>query len=171
MTDWEFRETYRAHQGVVFRYAYRMTGSVPAAEVLVQDVFVAFWRKPGSYEADRGSVRSFLLGIARNVVLKRWRKESRIESLEEDAVLSIPALDVGFADAEAVAKAVGALPALQREAVILAEYEELSLDEIALATGVEVAAVKSRLQRGRNNLRRMLAPLLEAKGSTNGLER
>ena len=53
---------------------------------------------------------------------------------------------------------------LQREAVVLAEYEEMSLEEIAQATGADLAAVKSRLHRARQNLRRMLAPWLQLKG-------
>jgi len=57
---------------------------------------------------------------------------------------------------------------LQREALVLAEYEELSLDEISRATGADLAAVKSRLHRARENLRRMLAPLLAQKGTVCG---
>jgi RNA polymerase sigma-70 factor (ECF subfamily) len=60
------------------------------------------------------------------------------------------------------------LPQLQREVVVLAEYEEMSLEEIAHATQAELAAVKSRLHRGRQNLRRLLAPLLESRGVLNG---
>ena len=61
---------------------------------------------------------------------------------------------------------------LQREAIILAEYEELPLEEIARATLVEVGAVKSRLYRARENLRRMLAPLLEeTKGTLHGTKK
>jgi RNA polymerase sigma-70 factor (ECF subfamily) len=66
-----------------------------------------------------------------------------------------------------VAQAVGALPPLQREVLILAEYEEMPLEEIARSVGAELAAVKSRLHRARENLRRMLAPLLESKGRAN----
>jgi RNA polymerase sigma-70 factor (ECF subfamily) len=58
-----------------------------------------------------------------------------------------------------VAEAVRGLPLLQREVLILAEYEELSLEEIARAVESEVGTVKSRLHRARENLRRMLAPL------------
>jgi len=80
-----------------------------------------------------------------------------------------PPLDpVGEERAETVARAVRLLPPLQREAVILAEYEELSLEEISAATASELAAVKSRLHRGRQNLRRMLAPLLESESTTHG---
>ena len=56
-------------------------------------------------------------------------------------------------------RAVQALPRLQREVVILAEYEQLPLDEIARAVDTTVGSVKSRLHRGRENLRRMLEPV------------
>ena len=75
---------------------------------------------------------------------------------------------MGEERAETVARALQMLPPLQREAVILAEYEEMSLEEISSATGSELAAVKSRLHRGRQNLRRMLAPLLQTEGTTHG---
>jgi RNA polymerase sigma-70 factor (ECF subfamily) len=63
--------------------------------------------------------------------------------------------------ADAIAQAVQALPLLQREALVLAEYEEMSMEDIARATLVDAGAVKSRLHRARVNLRRTLAPLLE----------
>ena len=62
--------------------------------------------------------------------------------------------------AELVSRAVGELPAFQREALILFEYEDLSLEETAMVTGVEVGTVKARLHRARQALRRRLAPLL-----------
>ena len=80
----------------------------------------------------------------------------------------MPAPPVATPVDEAFLKAVAALPPLQRESLILAEYEELSLEEIARATESEVAAVKSRLHRARGNLRRLLAPLLESKGKVYG---
>jgi len=131
----------------------------------VQDCFVAFWRKPEAYNPARGALRPFLLGIARNLILKRWRSERPYEELDDQmADESIPGFDFeGLERAEAVKNAVMQLPPLQREAVILAEYEELSLQEISGATGVDIAAVKSRLHRGRQNLRRMLEPLFAVK--------
>ena len=109
-------------------------------------------------------MRAFLLGIARNLVLKRWRDERPHQPLDDDASVCMPLDVAGQERAEAVAMAVLTLPPLQREAVVLAEYEEMSLEEIAQATGAELAAVKSRLHRARQNLRRMLAPWLELKG-------
>ena len=117
---------------------------------------------------DRSGLRAFLLGIARNLILKRWRDEHPHDSLEEDSSICEPADLLGQERAEMVARAVQMLPPLQREAIILAEYEDLTLEEIARATESAVASVKSRLHRGRANLRRMLAPLLEEKGPAYG---
>jgi RNA polymerase sigma-70 factor (ECF subfamily) len=55
------------------------------------------------------------------------------------------------------------LPPLQREVLILSEYEDLSLEEIARAVEAEVGTVKSRLHRARENLKQMLAPLRSVK--------
>jgi RNA polymerase sigma-70 factor (ECF subfamily) len=171
MTDPEFRDAFQAHKDVLFRFAYRMTGSMETAEDVVQDCFMTLWRKPEAYRRDLGALRSFLLGIARNLILKRWRDERPQEALDEDAVISAP-LDVLERErGEAVAKAVAQLPLFQREVLVLAEYEEMPLEQIAIATGAGLAAVKSRLHRARQNLRRMLAPLLETKGVSYGTKR
>ena len=110
-------------------------------------------------------MRSFLIGVTRNLALKRMQRERPFDELEENSAVCGPIDAAGRERGEMVAQAVAALPPLQREAIILAEYEEMSLEEIARATGVELAAVKSRLHRARENLRRILAPLLETKGA------
>ena len=69
---------------------------------------------------------------------------------------------------ELVGRAVQSLPPLQREVVILAEYEELSLADIAGVVDAEIGTVKSRLHRARENLRKMLAPLRVNAHGTNG---
>jgi len=167
VTETEFRDSFRRYKDVVYRFAYRMMGSGVAAEDIVQECFVALWKKPGAYDPARGALRSYLLGIARNHVLKQWRQESRYETEEAQPVVS-PVDIVGLERSEAIAAAVRALPELQREAVVLAEYEELSLEEIASVTGADIAAIKSRLHRARHNLRTMLTPLLEKKGNFHG---
>ena len=168
MTDPEFQSAFHGHKDVLYRFAYRMTGSEATAEDVVQDCFLALWRNPAAYDPGRGALRAFLLGVVRNLLLKRWRGERAYDSLEDDSSVCGP-LDLEDRErADAVASAIGMLPPLQREAVILAEYEDMPLEEIARATGSELAAVKSRLHRARQNLRRMLAPLLETKGTTYG---
>ena len=159
MTDAEFQAAFEQHKDAVYRFAWRMSSSPSAAEDITQDVFVALLRYPERFDPLRGSLRAFLLGIARNVALKRWRSEHRFEPLDDDGfvaeALNLERGEIG----ELVGRAVRSLPPLQREAVILAEYEELSLEEIARAVDAELGTVKSRLHRGRENLRRMLAPL------------
>jgi len=171
MNDAEFRRAYLEHKDVLYRFVRRMTGSPSASEDIVQDTFFALWRSTSTYDAARGSLRSFLIGVARNLTLQRLRRERPQEEIDEDALLAAPVDLAGLERAETVARAVAALPELQREALILAEYEELSLEEIGRATGVEIAAVKSRLHRARENLRRMLAPLLESRGTVHGTNR
>lgn len=168
MTDSDFRDSFHRFKNVVYRFAYRMTGSGAAAEDVVQDCFTALWKRPEGYDPDRGALRAYLLGIARNIVLKRWRSEQRLEMEDTDSLVSLPLDLVSRERGEAVAAAVQSLPPLQREALVLAEYEELSLDEIARLTGADLAAVKSRLHRARQNLRRMLAPVLDKKGNLYG---
>jgi RNA polymerase sigma-70 factor (ECF subfamily) len=168
VTDPDFRDAFRLHKDVLYRFAYRMTGSRPIAEDVVQECYLALWRRPGAYDPRRGGVRSFLLGIARNLILKRWRDERPHEELDAESSVCQPVDLPAGERAEFVAKAVAMLPPLQREALILAEYEEMPLEEIARSTGVELAAAKSRLHRARQNLRRLLAPLREETRSTNG---
>jgi RNA polymerase sigma-70 factor (ECF subfamily) len=168
MTHAEFGDAYRDNKDVLYRFARRMTGSAAVAEDIVHDAFLVLWRTPSVYDPARGTMRSFLLGVTRNLSLQRLRRDRPHEDLDESASLTGPIDLAGLERAEAVARAVASLPALQREALILAEYENLSLEEIGRAAGAELAAVKSRLHRARENLRRMLAPLLETKGTVHG---
>ena len=101
-------------------------------------------------------------------MLKRLRRERPYDPLEDESSICPPVDMAGLERAEIIARAVQALPQLQREAIILAEYEDLTLEEIASSTGVELAAVKSRLHRGRENLRRMLGPLFQKRGTADG---
>ena len=168
MTDAEFREAYAQHKDVLYRFARRLTGSDEAAEDLVHDCLLMLWRNGTTCDRERGTLRSFLIGVTRNLAWKRLRKERAFDALEDDTIVGDPIDPVGRERGELVEQAVAALPPLQREALILAEYEGMTLEEISLITGAEVAAVKSRLHRGRVNLRRMLAPLVETKGTAYG---
>jgi RNA polymerase sigma-70 factor (ECF subfamily) len=160
VTDADFTAIFSEHKDSVYRFAWRMTGSASAAEDVAQDCFVALLRAPERFEAERGPLRAFLIGMARNIIFNRFRAESRWSPLEDDDAFIAEPVDPGrWEAAELVAQAVQSLPPLQREALILAEYEGMTIDEIARAVDAEATAVKARLHRGRENLRRMLAPL------------
>jgi RNA polymerase sigma-70 factor, ECF subfamily len=167
MTDADFRDAFHRRKDVVYRFAYRMTGDGSVAEDVAQDCFAALWRKPEGFDPERGALRAYLLGVARNLVFQRWRRERPHEVLDDETSICPPFDVEAFARGEAVRKAVLMLPPLQRETLVLAEYEGMSLEEIAKTTATELAAVKSRLHRARQNLRRMLTPLLQPKGTLN----
>jgi RNA polymerase sigma-70 factor (ECF subfamily) len=170
MTDAEFRDAFDANKDSVYRFAWRMTRSPQAAEDIAQECFLTLLRTPERHDPNRGSLRVYLLGIARNLALKHWRAESRWGALDDETFVAEP-VDTSQAEIGAlVASAVRVLPPLQREALVLAEYEGLSLEEIAGAVDAEVGTVKARLHRARENLRRMLAPLREGvgRGTTKG---
>ena len=166
MTDEDFRTVFGKHKDAVYRFVWRWTGSPASAEDITQDVFLVLLRGSGIDDRSAPELRSFLLGIARNMILKRWRDEKRWTSLEEDQFLAEPLPIDRLHTSEAVASAIGSLPPLQREILILSTYEGLSLQEIMTVTGAELSTVKARLHRARENLKRILAPLKPANCTT-----
>jgi RNA polymerase sigma-70 factor (ECF subfamily) len=159
VTDAEFQSIFDEHKDAIYRFAWRITSSSTTAEDIAQDVFLWLFRHPDRFDPRRGSIRAFLLGVARNLALKRWRDENRWAELESEDFAEAPPSFVGSDIAEIVGRAVRSLPPLQREVLVLAEYEEFSLEEISSVVDAEIETVKSRLHRARENLRRMLAPL------------
>ena len=159
MTEAEIHDAYRLHKDAVYRFAWRMTGSASTAEDILHDCFVSLLRNPGIYDSDRAPMRPFLLAIARNLARNRWRLERRWSALDEEAFAAQSVDPATGQVADLVARSIQFLPPLQREALILFEYEQLSLEEIARTVDAEVGTIKSRLYRARENLRIMLAPL------------
>src|ERR1700722_9629037 len=131
MTGREIQAAFHEHGNAVYRFASRMTNSSPAAEDIAQEVFLSLLRNPNRFDPNRGQLRSFLFAVARNLTLKRLRDENRWDVLEEDQFLAEP-IDIARGETDQIVEAaVNALPPLQREALLLAEYEDLSLEEIA----------------------------------------
>jgi RNA polymerase sigma-70 factor (ECF subfamily) len=163
-----FHALFEAHHEAVFRFVYRLTNSVHVAEDVTQDCFLRFASKPGGFDPGRGSLRGFLCGMARNLVRQWWRVTGREVELDDDydaepdAKVGCERSDALSPDiAEAVQTAVGQLPVLQREAVVLFEFESLSLEEVAQAVNADVGTVKSRLFRARRRLRGLLEPFFD----------
>ncbi len=140
------------HQSV-FRFAYRLTRRSELAEDIAQECFLTFLRSPGRFDSARGTVKTYLFAIARNLALKHYRDTREVEPLDE-----IPTERFSPDLAAAVEQAVASLPSLQQEAIVLFEYEGFTLEEIAEVAGADVGTIKSRLHRGRERLKRVLAP-------------
>jgi RNA polymerase sigma-70 factor, ECF subfamily len=144
------------HQAV-YSFAYRLTGSAVIAEDVAQECFLALIRDPQRYDPKRGTLKVFLFGIARNLALKQYR-DQREESVEDfgNSFSFDPQRNLELSTA--VASAIATLSPLQQEVLILFEYEGATLEEIALIVGADIGTVKSRLHRGRERLRKLLAP-------------
>lgn len=149
-------QLFDEHHLPLYRFAYRMTGSVADAEDIVQECFLHLLRPGCSYDPARTPIRTYLFGVVRNQSLKR-RTKGVSEGLEPGHDRSPEREILQTEMADAVARAVGQLPEGQREALILAHYEQMPLAEIARVMEIEVTAVKSRLQRARGQLKETLA--------------
>jgi RNA polymerase sigma-70 factor (ECF subfamily) len=144
------------HHGPLFRFAWRLTGSVADAEDILQECFLALLRPGCGYDPKRTSLRTYLFGAVRNQALKRWQQSSRVQP--PDPPPATPEGQFYAAELrEAVERAIHRLPEGQREALVLSYYEQMPLAEIAEVLEIDVGAVKARLQRARAGLREMLA--------------
>jgi len=169
-----FTELYRRHQGPLYRFALRMSGSDWTAEEIVQDVFMILVREPRKFDPARGALRSFLFGITRNRLLKyleRLPRERLHETIDEEGNgqrgLAFDAMTPAeWAELrerrEQVRAAVLELPAEFREAVVLCGLEELSYEEAAQLLDCPVGTIRSRLHRGRALLLAKLEMLRDA---------
>jgi len=159
MTEAAFRTLYRQYRDPLFRFAYRLTGSAETAEDLVHDCFVSLFG--GGFDESRASLKTYLYAAVRNLCCRHFRDTGReTEGLDDvDSVAAgSPLGDLISRETAAVVQcAVAELPLLQREALVLFEYEELSLEEISQVLDADVGAVKSRLYRAREALRKSLA--------------
>jgi RNA polymerase sigma-70 factor, ECF subfamily len=148
-----FAALYRRRQGAVYRFALHMTNSVPAAEDITQEVFLALLENGHRFDSSRGSVLSFLYGIARNHALRRMEKTWRLESdafIEDQQGAEDLLNDVmRHETVEQVRRAVVSLPPVYREAVVLCYLENMSYEEAAEVLECPVGTVRSRLSRGR----------------------
>ncbi len=151
-----FLQIFDEHHAALFRFAFRLTGSLADAEDIVQESFLALLRPTCSYDPKRASLRTYLFGAVRNQALKRARTDdlpctnAPHRPSPESELLQMELQDL-------VTRAVMQLPETQREVLLLAHYEQMSLAEIAQVTALDVGAVKSRLQRARESLKKSLA--------------
>jgi RNA polymerase sigma-70 factor (ECF subfamily) len=158
------------YAGLIFTVASQSLDR-SAAEEIVQDVFVAVWRKARTYDPSRGEVRPWLMRIARtraiNELRRRGRRPATVDDPEQLQLTTVPAGEPGPDEAtwreyrrSAVQDAVDALPPAQRQALSLAFFEELSHQQIAAFLGLPLGTTKTRIRAGVQRLRVALVPLV-----------
>jgi len=162
LPTWE--DIVRAHQARVYRLAYRLTGNSADAEDLTQEVFVRVFRSLSSYTP--GTFEGWLHRITTNLFLDSARRKARIhfEGFPDEMEQRLPSSEQTPAQAfddrhfeGDVQAALMSLPPDYRAAVALCDIEDFSYEEIAATLGVKLGTVRSRIHRGRAQLRESLA--------------
>src|SRR5215210_9150201 len=162
-----FEVFYDRHGGSAYSLAHRIVGDPGMAEDTVQETFLSIWRSRARYDAARGSVRAWTLGIVRNRAIDALRRASRPApklDLDDGAALeNQPA--AGRTDAEAIRRetagrlrqALGLLPREQSQVIELAYFGGFSHSEIADTLGAQLGTIKGRMRLGLEKIRTTLA--------------
>ncbi|MDQ2747428.1 MAG: sigma-70 family RNA polymerase sigma factor [Acidobacteriota bacterium] len=152
----------------IFNLAFRFTSSVEAAEDLTQEVFVRIYRTLDQYDAKQGDLANWLMRLARNLIIDDYRHRQRNpqNSYADDvenhtfhlrAVGTSAQKDIERRELAAQVQAgIDKLPTDLRTCVILRDIEELSYQEIVETLKIPEGTVKSRINRGRIELAKIL---------------
>lgn len=148
------------HSDLLYRYAYRLSGSATDAEDLTQQTFLAAHRHLEQLR-EPGRAKSWLCSILRNVYLKQVRSHSTVSlsSLEEVVDCHTETAFESPVDEEQLQAALLELPEEYRSPLILYYFGDLSYKEIAEQLDVPIGTVMSRLARAKSFLKKRLTPL------------
>jgi RNA polymerase sigma-70 factor, ECF subfamily len=169
-----FAVLYDRHGGAAYSLAHRIVGDAAVAEDVTQEAFLSLWRSGARFDAARGSVRSWVLGIVRNRaidVLRRASGPAPKLNLDDDAAIEQQAAAT-LTDAEAIRRetsrrvrgALGELPAEQSEVIGLAYFGGFTHSQIAQMLGMPLGTVKGRMRLGLERIRAHLAEGMGADG-------
>lgn len=153
-----FLSLYKRHGRSIFNFLYRLLNSETAAEDISHDCFIDLIR-PEHFKCNRGSLLIQLYKRARDLAVQY------VNQIGENTEGHPPSEDTheprqGLADGELVKRAINRLPLLEREALILFQYEDLPLNEIAFIVGSDHDMVAGRLNNARRSLRNDLSRYL-----------
>jgi RNA polymerase sigma-70 factor, ECF subfamily len=160
-----FELLYDRHGGAAYSLAYRIVGKQAAAEDVVQEALLSIWRSRRRYDATRGSVRTWILGIVHNRAIDGLRRSSvhdrRRETLDivEERFEASERTDVEVArreEARSVRGALETLPTEQRQTIELAYFGGFTQNQIAELMDEPVGTVKGRMRLGLEKMRREL---------------
>jgi RNA polymerase sigma factor (sigma-70 family) len=153
----DFDALYRAARDDVFAYVATLLHDRAAAEDVTALAFERAFRRRTRFDAERGSARSWLFGIARNAALDELRRRKRTAALVEEPPAATSDDDIDAALHRATVRtAVAALPPRDRELIALKFHAGLDNAELAAVLGVSVSNAGTRLHRALTKLREVL---------------
>lgn len=150
---------------IVLGMARRVVGETSLAEEVAQDTFLALWRRPGAFDAERGSLKAFLATVARNKAVDLVRREEHARRSKDAVVAEATATSAeGFANEEQmgieerdrVRTALAKLSPVQREAIVLAYFGGRTYREVARELGIPEGTAKTRMRDGLARLRELM---------------
>ena len=156
------REAIGLYGGLVLGMARRILVEPAMAEEVAQDTFLALWRRPGAFDASRGSLQSFLLGVARNKAIDLVRKEEArgragdLLMAEAEIAQTVENPTDRFVERREVRDALSQLSEVQREAIVLAYFGGRTYREVAAELGIPEGTAKTRLRDGLIKLKDVL---------------
>ncbi|WP_458248489.1 sigma-70 family RNA polymerase sigma factor [Streptomyces sp. MAI_2237] len=156
-------EAYRRWGALIFTVATKRLGDTEEAKDVTQQVFVGAWRGRKSYDPQRGSLKTWLMGITHKKVADALIRRSRHQR-DIEAVTVAGAAEVSRQDAPAdsvvdfvvLADELDRLPQHQRTVLEMAFYEDLTQAQIAQRTGLPLGTVKSNTRRGLMRMKKRL---------------
>jgi RNA polymerase sigma-70 factor (ECF subfamily) len=162
-----FEVFYDRHGGAAYSLAHRIVGDPGTAEDVTQEAFLSIWRSRARFDAARGSVRAWALGIVRNRAIDALRSASRpAPRLDRDDEMALESQPAGErTEAEAIRRetaghlrqALGLLPREQSQVIELAYFGGFSHSEIAELLGAPLGTIKGRMRLGLEKIRATLA--------------
>ncbi|MET0927181.1 MAG: sigma-70 family RNA polymerase sigma factor [Solirubrobacterales bacterium] len=174
-----FAVLYDRHGGAAYALAHRIVGDPAIAEDVTQEAFISVWRSGARFDAARGSVRSWTLGIVRNRAIDALRRVSGSApklNLDDDALLESQTSEE-LTDSEAIRRetsrrvrgALRELPDEQSEVIGLAYFGGFTHTEIAEMLGMPLGTVKGRMRLGLEKIRNTLAERMGIDGPSEAL--
>ncbi|MGI8984910.1 MAG: sigma-70 family RNA polymerase sigma factor [Acidimicrobiales bacterium] len=152
-------EVYARHCSSVFNVALRVTGELPAAEEVTQDVFLDLWRRPERFDPARGALGPWLATVAHHRSVDhvrgasaRRRREQRDVDAGSGHVHSVDEIVAAALGAERVRAALAELDEKERSAIVLAYFGGRTYREVAADLGVAEGTIKSRIRTGLRHL-------------------
>jgi len=159
-------ELYDRFGGAVYSLALRITRDSGSAEEISLDSFLQVWRQADRFNADHGSLSSWLFTIVRSRAIDRVRAAGAAKRTQAEDITPVttPHQPDEIADVaerrQLVRQAMALLPPAQRAALELAYYEGLSHSQIAARLGEPLGTIKTRIRQAMQVMRRTLAPVL-----------
>jgi RNA polymerase sigma-70 factor, ECF subfamily len=154
-----FAALYERHCRSAYTLARRVTGNAQDAEDLVQDAFLKLWRSVGSYRAQRGSVRTWMISVVRNQGIDRLRSQASHRRTQEKAEAPMGQPSEAFAETwrkyrrARVQEALLVLPHAQYKILDLPHFSDRTNAEVAARFCLPLGTVKGRVRLGLKKLR------------------